>query len=188
MKALILSVLICVTLESLAQKREVLFNGENLDGWNIVVNDTAVLPSNFFYVNDGMIETVGVPYGYIRTKKAYSDYKLHVEWRYPNKPSNSGVYIHINGPDKIWPKSFQCQLKYHNAGDFIVGGTNLSATIRDSLYVSTREIQPLIPKSNPTNEKPSGEWNSYDITCLGNTIEIKVNGLLQNTVKNCSIT
>jgi hypothetical protein len=41
---------------------------------------------------------------------------------------------------------------------------------------------------HPSNEKPAGEWNSFDITCKGNTVEIKVNGLLQNVATNCSLT
>jgi predicted small secreted protein len=64
----------------------------------------------------------------------------------------------------------------------------MSATLRDTVYTSSAAKKPLIPKTNPTNEKPAGEWNSYDITCKGSTIEVSVNGLLQNTATNCSVT
>lgn len=169
-------------------KKEKLFNGENLDNWTIFVEDDSVKPEEFFYVKDGMIETVGVPVGYLRTKKEYSDYKLHVEWRYPEEPTNSGVFVHTVGPDKIWVSHYQAQLKHQNAGDFIIHGVGKSATIRDTTYTSTEEEKPLIPKEHPTNEKPAGKWNSYDITCSGDSIEIKVNGLLQNVASNCSVT
>ena len=150
--------------------------------------DSAIKPEGFFYVNDGMIETVGVPAGYLRTVKEYSDYHLHIEWRYPENPTNSGIFLHTSGPDLIWPNHFQAQLKHQNAGDFIVQGVGLSATIGDSVYTSSEKGRPVIPKRNPTNEKPAGEWNSYDITCIESTIELKVNGLLQNTATNCSLT
>jgi hypothetical protein len=167
--------------------REQLFNGENLDGWTIFVGDPEIDPEDFFYVNDGMIETVGVPDGYLRTVKEYSDYHLHLEWRYPEEPINSGVFLHTSGPDLIWPAHFQAQLKFQNAGDFIVHGVGEHATLNDTVYTSSMDNKPLIPKMNPTNEKPAGEWNSYDIICRGNTIELKVNRLLQNVATDCSL-
>lgn len=173
---------------SCSQNRESLFDGKSLDGWTIYVEDPDVNPEEFFYVNDGMIETVGVPVGYLRTEKEYSDYHLHVEWRYPEEPTNSGIFLHTSGPDLIWVAHYQGQLKHQNAGDFIVHGVGVSATLRDTVYVSTQETKPLIPKTHSTNENPAGEWNSYDITCLGSTIELRVNGLLQNTATNCSLT
>jgi hypothetical protein len=188
MRTLLFSFVVLLTAVSCSDKKEMLFNGENLEGWTIYVNDSIINPGDFFYAKDGMIETVGVPVGYLRTVKEYSDYKLHIEWRYPEEPTNSGVFVHTNGADLIWPGHYQAQLKHLNAGDFIVHGVGMSATLRDTVYTSSAENKPLIPKINPTNEKPAGEWNSYDIVCLGNTIEISVNGLLQNTATNCSVT
>lgn len=171
---------------SCADTKEYLFNGENLDGWTTFVSDNSVNPEDFFYVNEGVIETIGVPNGYLRTVKEYSDYLLHVEWRYTEEPTNSGIFLHVVGPD-IWTVNhFQGQLKHENAGDFIVNGVGISATVRDTLYTSTDSIKPLLPKLHPSNEKPVGQWNSYDITCKGSTIELRVNGLLQNVATNCS--
>ena len=188
MKTIFISLFVLLIFASCTNKKEMLFNGENLDGWIIFVNDSIISPNDFFYVKDGMIETVGVPVGYLRTVKEYSDYKLHVEWRYPEEPTNSGVFVHTNGADLIWPGHYQAQLKHQNAGDFIVHGIGMKATLRDTVYTSSAEKKPLIPKINPTNEKPAGEWNSYDIACKGNIIEFRVNGLLQNTATNCSVT
>jgi len=189
MKTTLFALLIFIVISSCTtQKKEYIFNGKDLSDWTIFVGDSTVQPENFFYVKDGMIETIGVPVGYARTNKEYSNYRLHVEWCYPEKPTNSGVMLHVNGPDKIWISHYQAQLKYENAGDFIVHGVGVEATLGDSVYVSSETNKPLIPKLNPSNEKPAGEWNSFDITCDGNTIEIKVNGLLQNTAKNCSLT
>jgi hypothetical protein len=173
---------------SCSSKKESLFNGKDLEGWTIFLEDSSIAPEDFFYVNEGCIETPGVPLGYLRTKKEFSDYHLHVEWRYPDEPTNSGVFVHVNGPDLLWPDHFQAQLKYQEAGDFIVHGVGQRATINDTVYTSTQEDRPLLPKVHPTNEKPAGEWNSYDITCRGNTIELRVNGLLQNTATNCNLT
>ena len=188
MKTIFASIFLMLSIVGYSQKKEQLFNGENLKGWTIYVEDETIDPDEFYYVKDGVIETVGVPNGYIRTNKKYSDYHLHIEWRYPEEPTNSGVFLHTTKPDKIWIAHYQAQLKHENAGDFIVHGVGVSATLGDTVYVSTEEVKPLIPKMQDSNEKKAGEWNSYDITCKENTIEIKVNGLLQNKATNCSLT
>jgi hypothetical protein len=187
MKTILLILLISFSLTGFSQKKQPLFNGKNLDGWYIYVSDSTIKPASFFYVKDGMIETPGVPTGYIRTKKEFENYRLHVEWRYPEKPINSGVFIHTIGPDKIWPTHYQCQLKNLFAGDFIIQGEGVSATVRDTVYTSTTKLKPIAPKMKPSSEKKAGEWNSYDIVCKGNTVEVKVNGVLQNYATKCSI-
>ena len=188
MKTIFIYLFVFAVVASCTQKKESLFNGKNLDGWTIFVDDSIISPEDFFYVKDGNIETVGVPLGYLRTVNEYSNYHLHLEWRYPENPTNSGVFLHTSGPDKIWPDYFQGQLKHEDAGDFIVQGAGLSATIGDSVYTANDTLNPLIPKINPTSEKPAGEWNSYDFTCIGSTIELRVNGILQNTATDCSVT
>lgn len=189
MKTLFYISLVVAFISSCTDKKQSLFNGENLEGWTIFVENSSLNPEEFFYVNDGMIETVGVPMGYLRTINEYSNYHLHVEWRYPENPTNSGIFLHTTGPEMIWASHFQAQLKYENAGDFILNGVGLNATISDSTYTGTEEVKPLIAKQNPSNEKPAGEqWNSYDIICKGNIIEVSVNGMLQNTATNCSVT
>ncbi len=188
MKTIFASIFMMLSMAGFSQKKEQLFNGKDLKGWTIYVEEENMDPDEFYYIKDGVIETAGVPNGYIRTNKKYSDYHLHIEWRYPEEPTNSGVFLHTTKPDKIWIAHYQAQLKHENAGDFIVHGVGVSATLGDTVYVSTEEVKPLIAKMNDSNEKKAGEWNSYDITCKGNTIEIKVNGLLQNKATNCSLT
>jgi len=169
-------------------RRESLFNGRDLDGWTIYAGDPDVDPDSYFYVKDGVIETVGVPNGYLRTVNSYSDYHLHVEWRYPDEAVNSGVMVHVNGPDLLWPAHYQGQLKHGDAGDFIVHGVGEKATIRDTVYTSTETYKPVIPKEHESVENPAGSWNHYDIICKGNTVELRVNNLLQNKATDCSMT
>ncbi len=185
-----LSLFFCLLMvfSACSNKKEMLFNGKNLEGWTIYVEDESVNPNEYFYVNEGMIETVGTPIGYARTNKEFENYKLHVEWRYPEEPTNSGVFVHVKGEDMIWISHYQGQLKHENAGDFIVHGVNNSATIDGKKYTSTEEDKPLIAKRHDSNEKPAGEWNTYEIICKGDTIELYVNGLLQNVATDCSVT
>jgi hypothetical protein len=188
MKTILISLLVFVAVSGFAQKKQTLFNGNDLKGWYAYVNDPKVDLAQYFYVKDGVIETVGTPVGYLRTKKEFSNYKLHVEWRYPEKEVNSGIMLHVTGPDKIWVSHYQANLKHTGVGDIVVHGVGQKATIGGKEYISTEKDKPAVPKMNPANEKPGGEWNSCDITCKGNTIEVKVNGLLQNLATNCSAT
>jgi hypothetical protein len=188
MRAITFTLLLTLLISSCHSQRESLFNGKDLEGWTIFVDDPSVVPEEFFYVRDGVIETTGIPNGYLRTVKSYADFHLHVEWRYPDEPVNSGIFVHTSGPDLLWPAHYQGQLKHGFAGDFIVHGVGEVATIRDTVYTSSKEVKPVIPKEHPSNENPAGEWNSYDIICKGNRVELRVNGLLQNVATGCSLT
>ena len=42
-------------------------------------------------------------------------------------------------------------------------------------------------KLHPSNEKPIGEWNQYEITLDGGNLELKVNGLVQNTATDMQV-
>lgn len=188
MKNILVAALLLFAISGFAQKKQSLFNGKDLNGWTIWVNDSSVSPEKFFYVKDGVIETPGVPMGYLRTKNEYSNYRLHAEWCYVETPTNSGIFFHTNGPDQQWPLHYQCQLKHGFAGDFIVNAAGEQATVGDSIYIGTDKVKPIAAKNHPSNEKKAGEWNSLDITCKGNSVEIKVNGLLQSTAEKCSMT
>ena len=175
-----------ITLNCFSQKKQMLFNGRDLKDWTIFSKDPD--QSTLFHVRDGVVESPGVPLGYIRTNKSYSNYLLHVEWRWPENPGNSGILIHVNGPDLIWPSHYQGQLKAGDAGDFVLHGEGETIAIRDTVFTSSAKIKPLIRKERPTSEKKAGEWNSMDVSAIGNTVTIKVNGVLQNSAVRCSLT
>jgi hypothetical protein len=180
--------LLTISVSGYSQKKELLFNGKNLEGWTIFCQDSKVNPASFFYVKDGTIETIGVPNGYLRTKKEYSNYQLHVEWRWPENPTNSGIFVHVNGPDKMLPAHYQYQLKAGDAGDIVLHGVGETVTVRDTVFTSSEKVKPLIRKMKPSSEKKAGEWNVADITCNGNTFTFKVNGVVQNVGTKCSLT
>ncbi len=157
-----------------------LFNGKNLSNWVFQLKDPAIDPATVFTVQNGVIHIKGDPFGYMRTKDEYSEYKLHVEWRYPGEASNSGVFIHAQLPDTIWLKCFECQLKSGSAGDFVcMNGAKMNEMKNNSRVVN---------KMAPSSEKPVGEWNTMEITCKSNTIEVYVNGTLQNKATGISET
>jgi hypothetical protein len=163
-----------------ATERIQLFNGKDLSNWVFKLRDPSVDASGVFMVHDGVIHITGNPFGYMRTKDSYSDYSLHVEWRYPLEATNSGVFVHAQLPDTIWPKTVECQLQAGNAGDFVcMGGSDMNER-------TDKSVRRVIKKAE-SSEKPTGEWNTMEVACVSNNIDVFVNGVLQNKATGTNI-
>ena len=145
-----------------------LFNGKDFDGWDFYHADPQLKHEAVWSIKDGYIRCEGKPNGYMATIVDHENYKLHVEWRWPEEPTNSGIFLHIPPENGIWPTTIECQLKNGNAGDFV-------------LLSGAQIKEKTVKKKNPSNEKPIGEWNTAEIICKGDKIKIYINGLLQNT-------
>jgi hypothetical protein len=183
LKSLLWSIPFLFLVNGCTDKKVELFDGKDIDNWLIFTEDSSVDPASLFWVEDHMIQTTGIPNGYLRTRDVYSNFKLHVEWRWAGEPTNSGVLLQVQGEDRIWPQAIECQLKHLNAGDLVLMGKGTGITVGDSTYLVTSEENRYkpIPKMTETSEKAPGEWNSYDITCKDGNIEVVVNGKLQNS-------
>jgi hypothetical protein len=163
------------------ENKVLVFNGKDLSNWTMFVADSSADPNEVFRAEDGVIKVSGIPNGYIRTKESYSNYTLHVEWRWTAEPKNSGVLLHTRGEDLLWPNSIECQLMNQHAGDIILIGNGAGVTVNDSSYtVPEGKRFQAVRKFEESSENPPGEWNSYDIICNGDNIEIRVNSVLQN--------
>lgn len=168
-------------------KKTILFNGKDMSGWKLFIPDEDVDVNKIWSVRNGVVHCKGKPNGYMRTKAAYKNYKLHMEWRWPDKPTNSGVLLHSSGEDKVWPRCIECQLKAGSAGDFVlINGTGITVDGKDRQDVNKQFVG--ITKKQPSNEKLAGQWNSYDIDCDEDVIRCYVNGVLQNVGSNATDT
>ena len=159
-------------------ERVALFNGHDLAGWRLFLAENKSEPSAAT-VADGIIHLSSKLSGYLVTEKTFSDYHLHVEWRWPKDAvanSNSGVLVHLHGPDAVWPLCFECQLKTGNAGQVVGMGLDIPAAPMDNK-------RKRAPKLAASSEKPFTEWNTYEIFCRGDTIEVFINGVRQNFVE-----
>ena len=127
----------------------ILFGGKNLDEW-VSVKD----PKNpaEWTVADGVI-TVNKSKGNIQTKRAFTDYQLHIEWKIPanitgsgQARGNSGVFLASTGPGD---DGYEMQvLDCYNNTTYVNGQTA-------SIYKQS------IPLANAC--KKPGEWQTYDI-------------------------
>lgn len=162
--------------------RTALFSAASLAGWKYVSPTNESVDSVCRVKSDGVIAVSGKPNGYIATESVYENYKLHAEWRWTDKAGNGGILVHItDGPmDRIWPISFQVQTKNARTGDLLP-------------MSSAKFAEPPLPELRPAqrarlgndSEKAVGEWNSCEIVCRGDTIEVAVNDITQNRVTKC---
>lgn len=168
-----------------------LLNGRDLSAWDLVTVPLAPadLATICRYQPDGSLAVTGKPMSYLVTKASYENYQLHVEWRWPAdaaKNSNSGVLLHIPaGPPNhaTWPVCFQAQLKLARSGDLL---PMAGATFAEKLSSPPGTKNPSLDRLGDNSEKPPGEWNSYDLVCRGDIIEVTVNGVPQNRVTKCA--
>lgn len=170
-----------------------LFNGKDLTGWKVVVNDKGkVKEGDAWSVKDRMIVCTGEPWGYLITEKDHGDYKLELEWRWADTDKaskvrrNSGVLLHCAPDGKPWPKCFEAQLLAGSAGDIWLMGAKVEG--EEKLKDPKRPGHWFRRKTDKPVEKPLGEWNKYEITCKGDTVELVINGQQVNTAKNAEKT
>ncbi len=154
-----------------------LFNGEDFSGWVFVLQDDTVDPMTVWSIREGVIHCLGQPYGYMRTETDYADYRLHVEWRWPEEEGNSGIFVHMQEPDQVWPPQIECQLQSGNAGDFVAFEG-----------VSFNELgRFVVRKKEESSEDPIGEWNVGEIVCRSDTIRVFINDVLQNEATGTTV-
>lgn len=126
----------------------ILFGGKSLDEW---VQNKDKSPAKWD-VDDGIL-TVNKNYGNIETKRSFTNYQLHIEWRVPadiegsgQGRGNSGVFLASTGPGD---DGYELQvLDSYNNKTYVNG-------MAGSLY------KQAIPLANP-GRKP-GEWQTYDV-------------------------
>lgn len=160
-----------------------LFNGKDLVGWTTCMRTNGDATKTWT-VAEGVIHCSGQPSGYLRTLEAYRDFKLSVEWRFVKvapKADNTGILVHVQQPDKVWPMCVQVQGKSTRQGDlFVMSG----AECKEHLG---KDANTAVPMSGESNEKPVGEWNTSETICSSNTVTAFINGKRMNEITECTI-
>jgi hypothetical protein len=154
-----------------------LFNGKNLKGWTALSADPSKKADDIWSVDKGVLVCKGLPMGYLRTAKLYMNFILSLEWRFApgQAEGNSGVLLRAQGPDKVWPRSLEAQLRVGQAGDLwaVEGFQAQMAADR------TRGRRGMRMSTN--QEKPPGQWNSLEARVLKGRMDLFLNGELVNS-------
>ena len=139
-----------------------LFNGKSLDGWE---GD-----SRLWTVRDGMIvgstdKTTITHNSFLIYRKAqFKNFELHVEAKLRNH--NSGVQFRSEALDDYVVRGYQADMAEGNWWGSIYEEKGTRGVMANGWKDKAEKVV-----------KPN-DWNSIDITCIGDHIQVKVNGLL----------
>jgi hypothetical protein len=111
---------------------------------------------------------------WLRFNHQLTNFTFHVEWRFtpvnsPNPNYNSGVFFRNNLDGSIWHQA-QTQLD----GGYIFGVTPVDG--KPTSFNLKKEMK-------EDRVKSAGQWNVYDIRCVGLSCTLAVNGEVVNTTK-----
>ena len=176
-----------------------LFDGKDLSGWlaDVPARDTNKNAPDSFVVRDGLLVSLGKPEGHLLTTKAYRDYRLEMEYRFPGKGGNCGVLVHASRPRalyKMFPQSIEVQMNSGDAGDFWC----IQETIEVPDMETRRPRKPgekwggaegdarRILNLTDGSEKPLGQWNTMVIEARQRTVTVWVNGVKVNDGFGCT--
>jgi hypothetical protein len=160
-----------------------LFNQKDFTGWTFCSRGTNP-PSATWSVSNGVMHCTGEPSGYIRTTQTYSNYFLTVVWRFVKvapKKDNTGILVHIQPPDKVWPQCVQVQGKSTRQGDlFVMAGAECKEH-------KGKDANTPVSFLDDSAEKPVGEWNRVEVICKNGKVVAFVNGKFMNEITECTI-
>jgi hypothetical protein len=122
-----------------------LFNGKDTKGWHAD-------GKNQWIAEGGILRSPHSGANLI-TDKTFTDFKLHIEFRYP-QGSNSGVYLRGR---------YELQVIDTKSGD------------PEPINNQFSSIYGFLPPNKMMAKNP-GEWQSYDVTLVGRMVTIVANG------------
>ena len=148
------------------------------------------------------IRISGENFGGISTQEEFSNYHLRLQFKWGrlkwnpkrNAKRDSGILYHAVGPHAadwfFWMRSHEFQIQEGDCGDYWgCGGAfaDIPATKQgEKKFIYAADAALLTFRDNGPNgrncikradvEKPSGEWNTIDLYCYGDTSVHMVNG------------
>jgi len=133
---------------------QLLFNGEDLTGWNCNNGKPIATP-----VEKGSL----VPYksgGYIiMHEKSFDNFVLKCDVRWEDPRCNSGIFFRVEDPKNPVNTGFEIQ---------VMSGAGVGKHQFGAIYD--------LAATTKNAGKETGEWNTVEIRCYGPYINVKVNG------------
>lgn len=106
---------------------------------------------------------------------------FHVEWRFRKVAGkadyNSGVYVRTSADGKTW---LQAQVAH-------LDKPPLMADLFGDLPVEGQVKRVQIRGFGHQRVHPPGDWNTYEVTCKGKTISVRLNGDVVTTWNECPV-
>jgi len=152
------------------------------------------------------IRISGEVFGELRTREAFKDYHLKLEFKWgekkwpprdgPTTPRDSGLLYHVHNPPGVggrtWARSIELQIQEHDVGDLYAIGSAIAvrAKPRAGTQPPLYDYDPagewtFFSQSQgasgrcikqPDNEKRTGDWNTVELIAFGEDAIHIVNG------------
>ena len=134
-----------------------LFNGSDLSGWSGAVENYEVV--------DGAIRCKSGKGGVLHTKDEYSDFFVALEFKLPPK-GNNGLAIRYPGQgDTAYVGMCELQVLDNDAPEYAGLDKRQYHGSAYGMAAAARGYQ-----------RPTGEWNYQEVTVIGSTIKVELNG------------
>ena len=131
---------------------------DQIQFWKNITDDTGI-----FEIQNGELHVFGESLTKLRyagyTAREFGDFDLHVEFRLA-KGTNSGIFLRVKENDPV-RRGSEVQVLDDSGHPPSMTGTGGIYDVATPMYNLAR---------------PAGEWNSYDISVRGKTIQVSVNG------------
>jgi peptidylprolyl isomerase len=144
-----------------------LYDGKDLSGWEVQHGKLSA-----WKANGDLLSCVASGGGWLRTDKLYSDFVLRLKYRIP-KDGNSGVGLRFPPTGDPAHEGMEIQILDDNA------------EVYQKMHLVAAQHTGGIYYQAPAKQgvaKPPGEWNSYEITCVGPHVKVVLNGQVVNDV------
>jgi hypothetical protein len=124
-----------------------LFDGQSLDGWTVENDAKIEIQDGHLLLKDGN--------GWLRSHHVYTDFHLHVEWKALQAQAyDAGIYLRAHPGGKPFAKrGYQANMLQGKEGN--IGN---------------------LPGAESTGLICAGDWNSFDITVVGERVTMVING------------
>ena len=233
-RLLLVGMLLCIAPLRAQSGWTPLWNGRDLDGWTTWMRQpepSSAVPALKRYADGKYIEPIGSGrdplnvftvvrdvdgrpairisgevFGELRTKGAFKDYHLRLQFKWGDKkwaprdkpatPRDSGLLYHVHaapGVDgRTWARSIELQIQEHDVGDLYAVGSAIAvrakprAGTQPALYdydpagewtfFSQSQGSSGRCVKQPDNERPTGEWNTVELIAFGEDAIHIVNG------------
>lgn len=185
-------------------KAVVLFDGAHPDSFDSFIRTKGLNndPDHVFRMEQKIIHISGSEFGYLITKREFSNYYLRAEFKWgeathaprEGKARDSGILFHIQGPQKVWPTSIEFQICEGQTGYFYMtdgasltgnDGKRVTGPPGSAARIERFHAGPLkdvVGYRDPTGEveKPHGEWNLVELVVQGDHVKQYLNGKFVN--------
>ena len=177
-------------------------------------NDVKKVFSTIDENGETILKISGEIYGGLTTKEEYGNYHLKAQFKWGNKKweprlkrkMDNGILYHCQGTQgafwNVWMHSLEFQVQEGDCGDFYALGDvygdvhserkKVENGKKQFIYNPKAELHSFKSKKFPSSyvkrsvshEKKNGEWNTFELICIGTTSLHIVNGKVVNVVKN----